>query len=98
MTLQEVSTILNARVHSGKADLSRVIQSGYTSDLLSEVMAGAKEGQLWFTVQTHPNVAAVALLTNLAAVIITGGHQPEPATITKAETEGLVIMSTDYKT
>lgn len=98
MTLQDVSVVLKAEIHSGAANLGQEVQFGYASDLLSEVMAGAKLGQLWFTVQTHPNVAAVALLTNLAAVVITGGHKPEPTTIAKAETEGLPIMSTQYQT
>lgn len=98
MTLQEIATILGAEVHSGVGNLSRVVQSGFASDLLSEVMAGAEEGQLWFTVQIHPNVAVVALLTSLAAVIITGGHKPDPVTIAKAENEGLIIMSTEYST
>jgi predicted transcriptional regulator len=98
MTLQDVSVVLKAEIHSGAANLCQEVQSGYASDLLSEVMAGAKLGQLWFTVQTHPNVAAVALLTNLAAVVITGGHKPEPTTIAKAEAEGLPVMSTQYQT
>jgi predicted transcriptional regulator len=98
MTLQEICAIIKAEVHCGSADLTREVWSGYASDLLSEVMAGAKAGQIWFTVQTHPNVAAVALLTNLAAVVITGGHKPDAATIAKAETEGLPIMSTEYQT
>jgi BioD-like N-terminal domain of phosphotransacetylase len=98
MTLQDVCAVLKAEVHCGSANLSREAESGYASDLLSEVMAGAKVGQLWFTVQTHPNIAAVALLANLAAVVITGGHKPEAATVAKAEAEGLPILSTDYQT
>jgi predicted transcriptional regulator len=98
MTLQDVTDILNAEVHSGANNLTRVVQYGYASDLLSEVMAGAKKGQLWFTVQTHPNVVAVALLIDLAAVVITGGHKPDPVTIAKAETEKLPIISTNCQT
>ena len=98
MTLEEIKTVLKAEVYSGASNLGRQVRSGYASDFMSEVMAGGKVDQVWFTVQTHPNVAAVALLTNLAAVIITGGHKPEPATIAKAEIEGLPIMSTDYPT
>ncbi len=98
MILKEVVELLKAEVHSGADKLSREVKSGYASDLLSEVMAGAKVGQLWFTVQTHPNVAAVALLTDLGAVIITGGHKPEPDTVTKADAEGMVMLSTGFST
>lgn len=68
--------------------------SGYTSDLLSCVMAGAVREGLWVTLQAHNNLVAVAALLDLAAVIITEGAMPDPATIEKANEENVVLFST----
>lgn len=98
MKLKEVVSILNGKVLSGEDQLELNVTSGYASDLLSDVMANAREGQLWFTLQTHPNVAAVALLLNLGAVIITGGNEPDPVTVEKAKSEKMVLVTTQYPT
>jgi hypothetical protein len=68
---------------------------GYTSDLLSCVMAGAKHGSIWVTLQAHVNIVAVAALLEMSAVIITEGAQPDQATLDKAQHEGVVLLSTD---
>ena len=39
-------------------------------------MANARDGQVWLTIQVHENIVAVALLTNVVGVIITGGGGP----------------------
>ena len=56
-------------------------QGGYSSDLLSCVMAGAKKDCLWVTLQAHLNIVAVAALNEVAAVIITENAQPDEASI-----------------
>jgi hypothetical protein len=33
--------------------MDRTVEGGYVSDLLSDVIAGAKEGDLWLTLQVH---------------------------------------------
>ncbi|MCL2690362.1 MAG: hypothetical protein FWE57_11040 [Chitinispirillia bacterium] len=46
------------------------ISTGYTSDLLSDVMANAKDGNVLITIQAHLNTVAVAAHTGAGAVII----------------------------
>lgn len=67
---------------------------GYTADLLSCVMAAAPHGGVWVTLQAHGNIVAVAALLDLCAVIITEGAMPDAATITKANDEGVTLLST----
>jgi hypothetical protein len=96
MTLQDVIDQLNLKVLTQPADWAQIAPtSGYTSDLLSCVMAGAQKGALWVTLQAHLNIVAVAALLEMSAVIITEGAQPEAATIDKANGEGIVLLSTD---
>ncbi|MBS4020851.1 MAG: 4Fe-4S binding protein [Dethiobacter sp.] len=92
--LGEVVEILDATVHGEPFVLERQVTGAYCSDLLSDAMANAKEGNLWFTIQTHPNVVAVASLLSLAAVVITGGREPEPETLAKAKQEKVAVLVT----
>jgi hypothetical protein len=61
-------------------------------------MAGAKANHLWITLQSHLNIVAVAALLEVAAVIITESAQPDPATIAKANEQGVVLLSTPKPT
>jgi hypothetical protein len=97
MIVQEMVDRLNLGI-AGRGDLEREITGGYASDLLSCVMAGAKAGNVWVTLQAHPNVVAVASLIELAAVIITEGTAPDPETVRKAEQEGIALLTTDKTT
>jgi predicted transcriptional regulator len=94
MNLREISEQLSLEVCAAEGKLDTEVMGGYASDLLSYVMARAKEGDVWVTMQSHINVVAVASLVNLAAVIITEGTKPEPATLEKADQEGIPILVT----
>jgi proteasome lid subunit RPN8/RPN11 len=77
------------------------ISGGYASDLLSCVMARAGAGNIWVTLQTHPNVVAVASLLDLAGVIITECAdiaKIDAATIEKARTENVALFATPLTT
>src|SRR5208283_3400439 len=75
-----------------QGDLSEIVTGCYISDLLSDVMAHSNEHELWITLQTHPNIVAVAVIKGISAIILTNGRNPEPATIKKAEAEKVTIM------
>ena len=51
--------------------------------LLSNVMGQAEPGMVWVTMQGHQNVAAVASLIGLAAVVVAGGAPVEEETLKK---------------
>jgi len=95
MNLEQVITQLKLKVLTETKDFSTIsLTQGYTSDLLSCVMAGAPRRSLWVTLQAHSNIVAVAGLLDLSAVIITEGAMPEEATIAKANEEGIILLST----
>jgi predicted transcriptional regulator len=96
MTLQEIIEQLNLTVLTDKKDFSQVVpSSGYTSDLLSCVMAGAKHQAVWVTLQSHVNIVAVGALLDLSAIIVTEGAMPDQATIAKANEENITLLSTE---
>lgn len=72
--------------------MDQIIQGGYVSDLLSDVMGFAKEGEVWITLQSHLNVVAIASLKELSAIILVKGIVPGEAVIEKAKEEGIAIL------
>jgi hypothetical protein len=94
MKLNELCRQLSLEVRTAKGKLDTEVTGGYASDLLSWVMAKAQAGNVWITIQAHPNIVAVASLIGLSGIIVAEGVTPEPATLEKAEQEGIPILST----
>lgn len=94
MNVQDIAVALPVEILTGQNALDNSITGGYASDLLSNVMGQATAGNIWVTMQGHQNIAAVASLAGLAAIVIAGGVEPAPETLQKAEREGIVILST----
>ena len=95
MNLQQIIDDLNLTVLTEPRDFLLIQpDGGYTSDLLSCVMAGAKSNTLWITLQSHLNIVAVAALLEVAAIIVTENAQPDPATVAKANEQGVILLST----
>jgi len=92
MKLADIVEELQLTVKTGAGLLDREVTGGYVSDLMSDVMANANEGVLWVTLQIHQNIVAVAVMKSLAGIVLINGREPEPATVQKAETEGIPIL------
>jgi hypothetical protein len=92
--LQQIIDNLHLKVLTSNLDFSAIkVDSGYTSDLLSCVMTGAKSKAIWVTLMAHGNIVAVASLLDLSAIIITENAQPDANTISKANEEGIAVLS-----
>ena len=94
LSLSEIAIALDLTLLTQPGSFSDIRPSaGYTSDLLSCVMAAATRQSIWVTLQSHTNIVAVAALLEVSAVIITEAAMPEPSTILKANQEGVVLFS-----
>ena len=92
MTVNDLVVQFGLRVAAGEKGLDRQVEDGYCGDLLSEIMANAPEGCVWLTIQGHQNIVAVAVLREMAAIIITGGQTPDNETLQKANQEAIPIL------
>jgi len=94
MSLADVIQRLDLKVCAAGEDLSRPVTGGYAGDLLSDVIAHGRKDDLWVTVQSHPNIVAVAVLKELAGIILVNGREPAAETVERAEKERLPILLT----
>jgi predicted transcriptional regulator len=93
MNVRDVATRLGLEVLTEQGGLEREVSGGYASDLLSDVIAHSRAGDLWITLQTHRNIIAVATLKELAAIILVNGRTPDVDTLMKAREEKTVVLS-----
>ncbi len=92
MKVEEIQKRLQLQVVGGGRGLAQEVTGGYSGDLLSDVIANAGKGALWLTVQSHPNIVAVAVLRELSGIILTNGRQPDEVTKAKADEEGVPLL------
>ncbi|MGB9812564.1 MAG: DRTGG domain-containing protein [Thermovenabulum sp.] len=98
MKLTELIEKLNLKILTQGVNLEKKVEGGYAGDLLSWVMAHAKENQVWITIQSHQNIVAVASLLGLCAIIVAEGVEVEENTLKKAEEENIPILSSEKST
>jgi serine kinase of HPr protein (carbohydrate metabolism regulator) len=94
MILKEIIEKLNLTVICSSDQIENEVTGGYCSDLLSDVMGNARDGQIWMTIQVHKNIIAVAALKELCAIIIVKGLKPSDDTIEAAKTQNIALLST----
>jgi predicted transcriptional regulator len=92
MKVREMQSAFDLVVAAGQGGLDREVTGGYCGDLLSDVIANAKAGDLWLTIQSHRNILAVAVLKDLSAILLVNGHSPDKDTMARAEEEGIPIL------
>jgi len=98
MILKDMIEDLELEVKSARNKLTNKVTGVYVSDLLSDVIANAQEGQIWITLQIHPNIVAVASLKELSGIILVNNRLPESETIQKAEEVGIPLMMSKLTT
>lgn len=98
MTTEQIIKELGLKVFTGDDLETRKVSGGYVSDLLSDVMGHAREGQVWITLQSHTNVVAIASLKELAAILLVKGIEPDETVVEKAREEGVAILGSNEDT
>jgi len=98
MKLADLVEALGLEVKSAQNNLANQVTGAYISDLLSDVIANSAEGVVWLTLQAHVNVVAVAVMKDLAGIILVNGREPQQDTVEKAETEGIPLMVSSLPT
>ncbi|MFP4010229.1 MAG: hypothetical protein ACLFUM_00865 [Spirochaetaceae bacterium] len=71
------------------------LRDGYTSDLLSDVMANAPEDSVLITIQAHKNTVAVATLAGIRAVVVCNSRPVPDDMIDAARAESLAVFRTE---
>jgi hypothetical protein len=93
MTIREAAAALGAQIAQGEFE-DAPLSGAYTSDLLSDVMANARDGGLLITIQAHKNTVAVATLVNITAIVVCNSRPLPPDMLEAAREEGIAVLLT----
>ena len=92
MLVSELIPLIEAKNLTPSLSSDREVTCGYVCDLLSWVMSHGDSGMAWVTVQTHMNVIAVAVLSEMACVILPESIDMEEESLAKAASENMVVL------
>ena len=93
MTVKDLESKLNLKALNEATDTEVV--GAFISDMLSDVMAGAKAGNVWVTLQTHKNTIAAANLVDVPAIIVVRDKKVPDDTLQMADRVGVTVFATD---
>ena len=92
MKIQELAERLELKVVTKVFD--RDVKGVYISDMVSDVIANAKAGDLLVTAQAHANVIAAANLVDTCAIVITQGKALADDVVKMAEKAEITVFTT----
>jgi len=96
MTLAEIKNILDADVIVGEDLLGMEVEAGFAADLMSDVLAFAKEGSILLTGLTNPLVIRTAETLDLRAIIFVRGKRPSADAVKLAREKNIALLGTRY--
>jgi hypothetical protein len=76
----------------------REAEGVYISDMVSDIITGAKANSVLVTLQTHKSLIAAANLVDVAAIVFARGRMPSEDTVQLARSAGIALFVTDADT
>lgn len=92
MILRELVKSAGLIVYNEGSHMDDEVTGGYSGDLLSDVIASGRRGDVWITIQVHENIIAVATLKDLAAIILAKASNPFEETLEHAQREEVTLL------
>lgn len=95
MNVKELKESLNLEFICGEANAeNREVTGCYCGDLLSWVMSRAEEGDAWLTVMGNITSIGVAVLADVACIILTEDAPLDKEALVRAEENDVIILTT----
>lgn len=96
MKVSDIADILKAEICTPNYNESLEIFSACGADLMSDVMAFAKENAMLLTGLINPQVIRTAEMMDIKVVVFVRGKKPQQAMIELANDKEIVLLATDY--
>ena len=93
MTVQNLIDDFSLEVLCGGENAAqKEVTGGYCGDLLSWVMSKAEEGDCWLTVMGNVNSIGVAVLADVACILLTENSAFDDDAKMRAEQNGVIVL------
>jgi len=95
MTLDNIKTILNAKVLNGEEYLQNEVFAACGCDLMSDVLAFAQEKIVLLTGLINLQVIRTAEMLDIKAIVFVRGKEPTEEMVLFAKERGITLLSTE---
>lgn len=95
MKLELIVETLNAVVLTGEENLNKEVKAAFGCDLMSDVLAFAKEETILLTGLTNPQVIRTAEMIDVFAIVFVRGKKPNQQVMDMAKERDITLMTTD---
>lgn len=96
MKMMEVQQIVDAELVSGSEWMEREVATACAADLMSDVLAFAKESTLLLTGLTNIQVIRTAEMSDVVAIVFINGKRPSLELIELANMKNIPLLVTQY--
>lgn len=76
----------------GEFAAEKEVKGGYCGDLLSWVMSRAREGDCWLTVMGNVNSIGVAVLADVACILLTENAAFDDDALARAKQNSVIVL------
>jgi predicted transcriptional regulator len=97
MQIKEIQEILSATLHCCENRLKDTVEHACSSDMMSDVLAFAKDGGLLISGLNNPQVVRTAEMMDIVCIVFVRGKAPFPEVVELAKQKNIVILSTPHK-
>ena len=95
MTVKNFANKYNVKILVEGNNIDAEIKGCYIGDLLSWVMSKASDGDAWLTVMGNINSIAVAVLNDVACIILTENAALDEIAAQKARQQGITVLQSE---
>lgn len=92
VTVEQLANICSLDIVQGGDSLKNAVTGGYCGDLLSWVMGRATGGSAWITVMGNENAVAVAVLAEVACIILAQGAALDVQAAVRAQENSVAVL------
>lgn len=92
MTVKQLAVLCAFEIEVGGTALEKTVTGGYCGDLLSWVMGRAQDGSAWVTIMGNENAVAVAVLADVACIVLVEGAALDEKAAARAKENGVAVL------
>jgi len=93
MTIAEAAAILGCHMVCGQQNLDKPLNSACGADLMSDVLAFAKDGCILLTGMVNPHVVRTAEMLDVPCIVFVRGKKPSDDVVELAQQTGATLMT-----
>ena len=97
MKLEEVARLVGAKVYTGEEMLEEDIDSAFSSDMMSDVLAFVKDRAVLLTGLCNPQVIRTAEMMDVVAIVFVRSKKPDETMIELANEREIPLLCTGHR-